>query len=306
MANIILDGQAKLLQSSPGPMTQPIIDRLEQHLRSTGGVSPFYGGQNTGSLRTGKAIDTMGSFSIDPRVEEAQKIMARTLTSLNEGIGAVEKGYYPRRTIVAFTGFQTDDSMVSYVPADVYDTTGVSPIPTSVVDYEMPGASVSEITVEVGQLVGAGMMSKKTGMVKHPFIPDADAEEDKIIEEQIVAAVLGGFVQQAGSGAVPLIDAVAVLREVQNGNDIVKAIETSQAAAQARQAAAAPPPGPDQASSPATQPGLAAPGMGVEAGPPGAAPIPPPAQGIDNLHMMLRALGTGKPPNAPTATVTGR
>lgn len=294
--NLLTEGEVKLLQAAPGPLTQPVLDRMEQHIRSSGGISPFYGGQTTGSLRTGKAIDTLGSFSIDPRVEELQKIMARALTSLNEGIAAVEKGYYPRRTITGFTGFATDEAMISYKPSDVYDVPadGKNPTATSVVDYAMPGANVSEITVEVGQLVGAGMMSKATGMQIHPYIADAKSEMAKIVAEAIEQAVIGGFVQQTGSGSVPLIDAVRVLKEIQGGDDIVEAIEAAQAAAQKRQAAQAPPPEAPETGAPGAQPGLSMPGMGAEQQPP-APQIPPPNQNLQDLHGLLKALGSGRP-----------
>lgn len=300
--NVMTEGDVKLLQSAPGPLTHPVLDRLEQGIRSTGGISPFYGGENTGSLRTGKAIDTMGSFSVDPRVEELQKIMARTLTSLNEGIAAVEKGYYRNRKITGYTGWATDTSMVTYTPSDVYQdcpADGTNPTLTSVVEYDFPGQNVSEATVTVGQLVGADLISRKTARIKHPYVADADYEEEMVVREKVQDAVLEGFLQQTSQGTLPLVDAIRVLKEMGNGNDLIAAINTAQTAAQERQAAQAPPPdqGAGQAASPGAQPGLAMPGMGAESQAPPAAGTPGtigPNMNQQGLKKLISAVNAGR------------
>ena len=64
---------------SPGPMTQQTLDRLERNISVSGGISPFFGGENPDSMRTGRGVATMGGFSVNPRVQELQLIMAFAL-----------------------------------------------------------------------------------------------------------------------------------------------------------------------------------------------------------------------------------
>lgn len=295
--NLITEGDVKLLQSAPGPLTNPVLDRLERSIRGSGSISPFYSGENTGGLRTGKAIDTLGSFSVDPRVEEIQKIMGRALTSLNEAVAAVEKGYYSGKKIVGYTGFAADTSVIEYDPADVFgDITpdGSKPTITSVVEYDFPGQNVSEATVTVGQLVGADLISRRTGRAKHPYIADADYEEEQIVKEKLKDAVLQGFLQQASGGQLPLTDAARVLREIEDGADLIDAINNAHNAAQSRQATVPADQGPGGGPAPSSMPGLATPGMGAETQPgPGSIGPSPNQQGLKKL---IGALNAGRGP----------
>lgn len=295
--NLLTEGDVKFLQSAPGPLTHPVLDRLERAARSTGSVSPFYSGENTGSLRTGKAIDTLGSFSIDPRVEELQKIMGRALTSLNEAIAAVEKGYYPNKKIVGYTGFAADTGLITYTPGDVYSDIrpdGKSPTATSVVEYDFPGQNVSEVTVTVGQLDGAKLISKSTARRKHPYISDPDFEEEQIIVEQVKDAVLQSLLQQATSGSLPLNDLARILKEVENGADLVEAVNRAHEAAQQRQATMPTPEqaGPGGGPAPGSMPGLAAPGMGAETQP-GPGQIGPAPNQV-GLKKLISAVNAGR------------
>ena len=293
--NLLTEGDVKLLQSAPGPLTHPVLDRLERAARGTGSISPFYSGENTGSLRTGKAIDTLGSFSVDPRVEELQKIMARSLTSLNEAVAAVEKGYYSGRKIVGYTGFAADTSVITYDPADVFgdiNPNGTKPTSTSVVDYDFPGQNVSEATVTVGQLVGAELISRRTARAKHPYVADADYEEEQVVKEKIQDAVLQGFLQQVSGGAIPLNDAVRVLSEIQKGQDLIESVNRAHEAAQNRQATVPTEAGPGGGPAPSSMPGLATPGVGAETQPgPGA--IGPTAN-QQGLKKLIGALNAGR------------
>lgn len=288
------------LTTQPNPAIVQTIGQLEEAIRESGGASGMFGGMNPGSLRTGRALDTMGSFAIDPRVEEVQRIEEQALRVLNEAVLCVEKGYYPSARQFCFTGLQGDDEMVEFTPGRDFETA------ENDVAYPIPGADVSQISVAIAQLVGAGLLSKHTGRVKHPFIDDAELEESKIAQEQIETGVLAAVTQQAASGQVPLPDAVRVLELLRGGALIENAVMTAQKEAQARQATQAPAPGPTQVTAPEAQPGLAAPGQGAEQPQGTQSPIPVPAASLSNFHALVRNLNsvpvtqpTGGPPGAP-------
>jgi hypothetical protein len=266
-----------------------IVQQLEDAIRESGGASSMFGGDNPGGLRTGRALDVMGSFSIDPSIEEMQRIGEKCLSVINEATIAVESAYYPGKTHFSFTGLQGDDAVLEYKPSDIDSK-------HNVVTYPIPGADISQMSVAIAQLQGSGLISKHTARVKHPFIDDAMQEEKVINIEQIEGAVFAGFGQQVSQGQVPLPDAVRVLALVRQGESIEDAVNTAQKESQARQASQAPPPQEGQATDPSQQPGLASPGMGVEAAPPGGPSIPPPSMALQNFHGITRNLNTPPPP----------
>lgn len=289
----------KYLSTQTAPFVAEMVSGLEDSIRETGGGSSMMGGSNPGGLRTGRALGVMGDFSIDPRVEELQNIMELTASAVYSSVIEVEKGYFPNKKTVAFTGLAGDEQVVEYTPSKDLDSS------LNVVSYAMPGADNSQLTVAIAQLVGAGLMAKHTGRVKHPFIDDAHAEEQLIVEEQLLAALLGGISNQAAQGQMPAIDVARVLQLLRQKKPLQDAVVIAQKESQERQAAQAPPPQEGQGASPAQMPGLGAPGMGAESQPPapGADAMPPPAASLDNLHGMIRDLNstpnvqpTGGPP----------
>ena len=281
------------LVSTTGPMTQSVINQLERSGRASGGVSAIAGGENPGSLRTGRAIDTMGSFSIDPRVKELQDIMSAALArSINPAIFEVEKGYWPDKKFVVFSGWSGDPAHVEYTPSKHFESN------ENTVNYAFPGTDISQVSVSVLQLVGGELMSKRTGRVKHPMVDDADAEGKQILIERMDAGVLASMEQQIVSGQLPVIDAAQIRKNLGAGMSMEDAIIDADDKARARQASQAPPPDASQGqvAPPGAQPGLAAPGQGAEMQlqeqPQGAPSIgaPPPAQ--QNLRDLLRAVRT--------------
>lgn len=89
---------------------------------------------------------------------------------------------------------------------------------------------------------------------------------------------------------MPPIDAAKVLQKIRETGDVVEATILADELAADRQAAIAPPPGPDQAMSPEMAPGLGAPGEGREMMAP-----PEPMQPLDaqtGLSTLTRALRT--------------
>lgn len=278
--NIVLDADGmQLLQPSVGPATMQTIDRLEQATRMSGGVPRQFGGDVAGA-RTGRAIDAVAGFSVDPRIMEAQKFVARTLECINHGIMAVEKGYWPDKKYTVFSGWSGDSQLVEYTPAKHYDNYH------NAVNYPFPGTDISQMTVAVGQLVGAGLMSKDTGRTKHPMIDDASTEGKLIIKEKIDEAILVTFLQQASTGALPLIDLANIEEKYRETGDMTMAIREADRLARERQAALQP----QEPGAQEQQPGLAPPGMGAEAQPPPGTGAP--ETGTARMEALLGALAS--------------
>ena len=263
------------LQAGPSPQSTLILDRLERNARISGGISAFGGGETPSSLRTGRAIDAMSGFSVDPRIQEIQTIMAYSLQAVNQGIIAVEKGYWPKRKFVAFSGWPADRGLVEYTPEKHFESD------ENVVTYTFPGSDVSEITVGVSQLVASDLMSRHTGRDKHPHIDDPEGEERRIREERISTAISMAYQQKLIEGTLDIEAAVDYLDFTQQGMTEVEAWRRVQAAAQERQAAqqqqmAMPTGGPEE------QPGVNAPPS-----------MAPPSDGQQNLQAMIQAISAG-------------
>lgn len=275
----------KYLNATPGAATTQLMQMLERAARVTGGSSQLYGGdlQGTGSLRTGRAIDSLGSFSIDPRVQELQTIMSYCLTDLNAIVLDLETGYWPKKKFTVFSGWPADEGMVEYVPAQHFAESN-----KTIVSYVFPGVDISQITVGIAQLTGAGLMSKRTARDKHPFIEDGYNEEQLIALEKLDDALSLSLQQQVSQGAISLEAAAKIRKEVQTGTPWADAIITVSEAEQKRQAAKAQamamaqqgaPPGPD------VQPGLSQLDQGLAG-----QQLAGPSQPQKNLSDLVRAV----------------
>ena len=281
--NFVLDADGvQLLNPSVSQSTLNTISMLERSARTSGGVLPQFGGETGGSLRTGRALDALGGFSVDPRIMEAQKFGARALQTINSCVMSMEKGYWPSRKYTVFSGWAGDTELVEYTPEKVFTSYDNS------VDYALPGTDVSPTTVALGHMMGAELISKHTARTKHPYIDDPSSENKRIVEERIEDAVLVTFLQQASTGTLPLIDLVRINELYQDTGSMIEAVKTADEEARERQAQQAPP------EAPQVQPGLAMPGMGAESAPQGAPPTGP-----QNLEALLGAL-QGPPQSTQT------
>lgn len=279
----------QLLHTTPGPMTERVLNALERTGRMSSGATPLYGGDNPSSLRTGRAIDTIGGFSVDPMVAELQAVMARSLERcINPALLETEKGYWPNKKYTVFSGMRGDLEAVEYTPAEHFETTA------NVVTYSFPGTDLSQITVALAQLNGTGMISQHTARTEHPLIDNPEQEETKLAQERLTEALLTGLQQQAAAGSLPPSDLARILDLVRGGKELPEAVATAQQEAQARQAQQAPAPQPGQLTAPEAQPGLAVPGQGAEQPPPPT--VGPPAEGLQNVRQLLTSL-RGKVPS---------
>jgi hypothetical protein len=283
-ANLVKAKAVQLLQSSPGPMTQPILDRIERNVRMSGGMPGMIQGENTNSLRTGNALDTMHSLSVDPRITELQHLGQRALKTINEAVVELTKGYWPNKKQVFFSGWPGDLGHVEYTPAEDFEDH------ENAVNYSLPGTDVNELTVAVGQAIGTGLMSKKTGRYVHPLIGDPDAEEDNVTHEMIEEAAMTAFIQQAQTGQLPLIDLANIAEEAIKAGSWITAIQAADKKARERQAET-----PTAPTAPEAQPGLSMPGMGTEAA--GEPSIPGASGAQMDLGTLLRNLNTSPSPS---------
>jgi hypothetical protein len=239
----------------------------------------------------------LGSFSIDPRVEELQKIQERALTELNVILIETEKGYFPTKKFVLFTGLSGDSCQVEYIPTKDLDSN------LNAVKYPIPGADINQMSVAVSQLVGSELLSRRTGRILHPLIEDPDEEQRLMVIQKLEDSVLAATLQQATTGAIPISDQARILELVEEGSSVVKAISQAHDEAQKRQAQQAPPPDQGQASAPGAMPGLAQPGQGAEMQPP-AIPQASSAPSLANFRQLtqqLKANPNPAPINSPAA-----
>lgn len=279
------------LVSPIGPGAAQMASTIERNVRVSSGNTGVYGGEMNGSIRSGQTINQLQAISSDPRVAELHEIAELQLEQVNKFLVLASKKVFGSKTISLYSGRQGDMEAVEYTPNDDFDSDA------NKVVYPFPGSDINQVTVAVGQMKGAGLMSSLQAMTVHPMVKNPQAEIRQIMTEGVEQAVLAGFAQQIASGQAPLPDAVFVLDRLRKGDDIVDAINKAHEAAQKRQAAQAPPPGPGMATDPSQQPGIASPGQGVETRPPPSVPTPP--EGVDRLSQMLRAM------RAPASSVAG-
>jgi hypothetical protein len=126
-------------------------------------------------------------------------------------------------------------------------------------------------------------MSRRRFMDIDPAIPDPDAEEQRMVVEAVNDAFINSILAMAQdpmAAAFQPADIAKLKKYVLGGQSLEDAVIKVNEEAQERQATQAPP------GDPATQPGLAQPGMGAEQ--PTAGPVDPMAE----MTQLLGQLGT--------------
>lgn len=274
--NIIKGGDIREVTVQPGFQTNPTIDRLERAQRLTGGIPSEFGGESTSNVRTGRRGDAILSAVVDFPVQEAQELFAESLAEENKRAIAIDKAYFntAKSFYVTTKGAK---GRVDYTPG-IHFTSD-----TNFVSYSHPGADINSLVIGIGQRIGIGTLSKRTGQELDPLIDDPELEHDRTISEALEQAVLASVQQQASAGAIPPADVARIAQLVlEDKATLVEAILKVQKEAQAAQAQVAEvPPGALEAQ----------PGLGPTPGP-GAAPpaVPAPGPSIGNLANLLGQL----------------
>jgi hypothetical protein len=197
MVNIISGGDIREIQSQPGYLTNPTIDRLERAQRLTGGIPPEFGGESGSNIRTGRRGDAVLSAVIDYPVAEAQETFATSLAQEDKIAINLAKTYGGNKTRTIYVGTGNASRAVTYIAKKVFEED------EHVVSYPATGADLNQLIIGIGQRVGLGIMSKETAASLDPYIDNPEMEKDKIIAEGLEQALMAGLQQQAASGSIP-------------------------------------------------------------------------------------------------------
>ena len=239
MVNIIAGGDIREVQSQPGYLTNPTIDRLERNQRVTAGIPAEFGGESGGNIRTGRRGDAVLSAVIDYPVAEAQETFAYSLQEENKVAMELAKAWDGNKERTIFVGTGNSSRPVTYVANETFETT------EHVVSYPASGTDINSLIIGIGQRVGLGIMSKQTAATLDPYIDNPEVEHDAIIAEGLEQALVSGLQQQAASGQIPPVTVAKIMRlvaddkmELAEALDKVtqEALEEQQAKEQAAQA----------------------------------------------------------------------
>jgi len=293
MVNIIAGGDIKDIQSQPGYLTNPTIDRLERNQRVTAGIPAEFGGESGSNIRTGRRGDAILSAVIDYPVAEAQETFGYSLEEEDEVAIALAKAWDgdTQRTIYVGTG--NSNRPVTYTANKTFEND------EHVVSYPATGSDLNQLIIGIGQRVGLGMMSKRTASTLDPYIDNPEMEHDQIIAEGLENALVAGMQQQATSGQIPPLVVAKVMKLVKDDrmelaeafNKVTEDALKEQEAAQGANGT----PTPDSLTAGATVQAMTG---GAPGGPPGMGGPPPvagPNQSQGNLAQLLGTLRRGSP-----------
>lgn len=269
-----------LLQSTPDVRTQAAIDRLERNFKVSQGLIPQFAGENPGSLRTGRALDAIASFAVDPQIQEMHEISQDWMPIVNEAILDTYRMFWPSKQYEVFSGWPGDDGMIEFTPAKHIETS------KNVVSYPVPGADLVQLTQILGSLAGTEAISIDTMRELHPWIPDTAGERQRVTVEQLEVATRQALQIQLQQGTIPLPLAKMIVDRVKKGSDLFDAIDDANQELQRQQASAVPEAPEGFEAPPETMPGLSA---GPEAAM-GPAAVPTGQPGVGSDEDAMRAI----------------
>jgi hypothetical protein len=284
MVNIIAGGDIKEIQSSPGYLTNPTIDRLERSQRLTAGIPAEFGGESGSNIRTGRRGDAVLSAVIDYPVAEAQETFAYALQEENEAAIELCKNWDGKNKRTLYVGTGNSARPVSYVADETFETK------EHIVSYPASGADLNSLIIGIGQRVGLGIMSKETASTLDPYIDNPEFEHDTIIAEGLEQAIMSGLQQQAASGAIAPLVIAKVMKMVRDDKmELAEALnKVTEEALKEQQAQAEQTP--DSLTADATVQAMAGP-QGQQGSPQAAVQGPNPSQ--QNLGSLLSTLRRG-------------
>ncbi len=263
-------GALQNLHQTPGQLTFQMIDRLERAQRLEGGVPADLGGESGSNIRTARRGSELLAAVLDFPTQEAQMILAKSRKLEDDLAMDCCLEYYANETR-SWGGFEFKPSD-TFVKGEWHEVT-----------YSLPGADANGLVIRVGQLVGTGLMSERTGRDLIPDIKDGEAEGDQVMFEQITKGLLAEFMQPDPTGQFNIVFKNRVAELVRdNKYDLVDAISAVQKEVQSQQATTT---GTVEPGAPEAQPGIAPPGVGVEA-----ATATPPANDLKGLSSLLSQL----------------
>ena len=282
MVNIIAGGDIREVQSQPGYLTNPTIDRLERNQRVTAGIPAEFGGESGSNIRTGRRGDAILSAVIDYPVAEAQETFAYSLEEENEVAIALAKAWDGDNQRTIYTGTGNTTRPVTYIANKTFVTD------EHIVSYPAAGSDLNNLIIGIGQRVGLGIMSKHTAATLDPYIDNPENEHDQIIAEGLEQALVAGMQQQAASGQIPPLVVAKVMKLVKDDKMEVadafnKVTEDAMREKEAEQGMT-----PDALAADATLNAMAGPGAAQ-----GMASVAGPSPSQQNLGMLLNTLRKG-------------
>lgn len=280
MVNIVAGGDIREVQSQPGYLTNPTIDRLERNQRVTAGIPAEFGGESSTGIRTGRRGDAVLSAVIDFPVAEAQETFSYSLEEENEVAIELAKKWDGDNSRTIFVGTGNAARPVTYTANVTFEQT------EHIVSYPASGTDVNSLIIGIGQRVGLGIMSKQTAATLDPYIDNPEAEHDAIIAEGLEQALMSGLQQQAASGQLPPMVVAKLMDLVKNDKmELAEALNKVTEDAMKEQQAQQEPQTPEAAMAPAA---LAAMAGGQAAAP--QSPIPGVGPGMASLGDLLGSL----------------
>jgi hypothetical protein len=210
MVNIVSGGDIREVQSQPGYLTNPTIDRLERNQRVTAGIPAEFGGESSSNIRTGRRGDAVLSAVIDYPVAEAQENFAYALEEENKIGMELAKVYRGDTKTTIYVGTGNAARPVTYVPNETFEHTD------HVVSYPATGSDLNQLILGIGQRVGLGIMSKQTAASLDPYVSNPEVEKDQIVAEGLEQALVAGMQQQAASGQIPPLVLSKVMKLVRD------------------------------------------------------------------------------------------
>jgi hypothetical protein len=226
-------GDIKEVQSQPGYLTNPTIDRLERNQRVTAGIPAEFGGESGSNIRTGRRGDAVLSAVIDFPVAEAQETFAYSLEEEDEIAISLAKKYNGSDPKTIYVGTGNATRAVTYSATDIFATK------EHVVSYPAAGSDVNSLMIGLGQRIGLGLMSKETAAHLDPFIDNPEIEHDRIIAEGLEQALVSSIQQQAAGGQMPPLVLAKIMKMVKDDRlEIADALQkVTEDAAKAQQKA---------------------------------------------------------------------
>lgn len=293
LVNIIAGGDIREIQSQPGYLTNPTIDRLERNQRVTAGIPAEFGGESGSNIRTGRRGDAVLSAVIDYPVAEAQETFAYSLEEENEVAIALAKAWAGDVSKTIYVGTGNAARPVTYIPNETFETD------EHVVSYPASGSDINQLIIGIGQRIGLGIMSKQTAATLDPYIDNPELEHDQIISEGLEQALVAGIQQQASSGQIPPLVLAKIMNLVANDkmelaealNKVTQDAAKEQQKAQEEQAQQQQGMTPDQAMAGATMASTMGPEAAAMAGAPApGSAVPGVGQGMQDLGNLLGSL----------------
>ena len=235
LINVIAGGDIKEVQTQPGYMTNPLMDRLERNQRVTAGLPAEFGGESGSNIRTGRRGDAVLSAVIDYPIAEAQEAFAFALQEENELAIELAKKWDGDTPRTIYVGTGNTARPVTYTANKTFENA------QHTVSYPASGSDINSLIIGIGQRVGLGIMSKRTAATLDPYIDNPEVEHDMIISEGLEAALVSGLQQQAASGQIPPLTLAKIMTLVKNDkmelaeamNKVTEDAAKEQAAAQA-------------------------------------------------------------------------